>query len=226
LILIQEIRNDLSLEDVVVERHHALGGRRQHFPQAMGEWSWIGVGRSQEMVQVPDVPGLSLGATRERVDLLPDCGSRRIVVHSGHRNAVGPDDVRSGRLEYVLLIARSASAEFDLRMKWNGNASRLELELPPLGGICLLRFRDPNDFETLTGEQVPKPPAEQDLVKSFAEDMRWGSHGVEIEVFRAPSAAKPCTEIDPTLDDPGGSIHPSLHHPKKAQMETLDVLER
>src|SRR5438093_529623 len=119
------------------------------------------------MVEVPDVSGLSLGATRQGGDLLADCRSRRIVAHRGHRNAVGPDDVGSGGFEDVLLVARAASAEFDLRMERNGNASGLQLELPSLSGVCLFWFRDTNDLETLTGEQVLERSAEQDRVKPF-----------------------------------------------------------
>jgi hypothetical protein len=110
-------------------------------------------------------------------------------------------------------------------MQWNGHGSRLELELPPLGGLRLLGFGDSNDLKTLTAEQVLERPAEQDLVESLAQHMRRGSDGVEIEVFGVPTAAKPCTEVDPTLDHPGGSIRPSFHHPKKAQMEALEMLD-
>src|SRR5216684_3573463 len=116
------------------------------------------------MIEIPHVPSLRLGAARKCVNLLADG--------------------RSGRLECGLLAVRPTPTEFDFRMKWKGNACRLELELPPLSGICLLRFRHPNDFETLTGEQVAKRWAEQDLVKSFAEDMRCRSDRVKIEVFR------------------------------------------
>src|SRR5438876_10752111 len=114
------------------------------------------------MIEVPDVPGLGLGAIRKRVDLLSDCRSRRVVVYRRHRNAVGPDHVRSGGLECIFLVTRPASTELDLRMEWNGNAGCLQLELPPLGSICLLWFRDTNEFETLTGEQVLKRPAQPD----------------------------------------------------------------
>jgi len=132
------------------------------------------------MFEVPDVPSLRLGATREGANLLPDGCARRVVVYRGHRNSVGPDDVRSGRLENVLLVAHPASAEFDLRVEWNGEASRLELELPPLSGFGLLGFGDPDDFETLTGQEVRKRSAEQDGVNRVAEHMRCGSQGVDV----------------------------------------------
>jgi hypothetical protein len=83
----------------------------------------------------------------------------------------------------------------------------------------------PDPLEPLAGEQVSQGPGEQDLVESFPEDMRRKSRHVEIQIFRVPSAAEPCTEIEAAFDDPVGSVQSGFQHPNEAQMEAFDVLE-
>lgn len=153
------------------------------------------------MIEVPDVPSLRLGATRERVDFLPDCRSRCVVVHCGRRNPVGPNDVGSRGLEHVVDVMPRTAAELDLGMERDGSPSRFQLQLPPLSGICLLGVGEPHELETLTGQQVSERPAEEDLVKPLAEDMRRVSHGVEVQVFRVPSAVEEVLRRDPRVLD-------------------------
>jgi hypothetical protein len=110
-------------------------------------------------------------------------------------------------------------------MERNRDASRPQVNLPPLRSVRRLWFRDTSDLEALGGEHFRQRAGKQYLVEPFAEVVWRAFDDVEVEVVRVTSTAKPCPEVYPAFDDPVCSVESSFEHPKQTQMKGLYVLD-
>lgn len=93
----------------------------------------------KKVFQVPHVTRLRLGARGESRDLLPHGCMCRVVVGRRREEPIGTDDLGTNGLQQVLLPAAPA-AELDARMQRERRARRMNLELPALGRLRLLRL--------------------------------------------------------------------------------------
>src|SRR6266571_5301272 len=223
LVIFGKVRDDLGLEHVVSEGEGALDGFGEPGSYIARKRAGIGVRRADEVIEVPYVSRLGLGTAGERLDLLSYRRSGRVVVRGGRGESVGADDVGTNGLQRVLFVSRPTPAELDLRGEGNGDAGGLQLDLPPLRGVRLLRSRDASDLEALGGEHLREWAGEQHLFEPFAKDVGRALDDIEVEVIRVASAAEPRANVHATLDDPVCSVESGFEDAKQTQMEGLDV---
>lgn len=146
------------------------------------------------------------------------------MLHRRCEESVGPHDLGANGLGGVVLDA-SAAAELQPGLQGQLGTGRVQLGLPPLGGVRLLRPGGAGQGQTLSGEHVVEGSRGEKLVHPLGQDVPAAGEGVHHEILRVANAAEPRPQVDPALDNPARPVEAGLEHAQQDQVEALDVLD-